>query len=84
MKETEEIEVINSLLRRSKTLAFDDFEELQRLQDDMDRACEDGLIGENVKFQMILVFLERVERGEADEVAERLYGIKVDRPNRKD
>lgn len=82
MKETEEIQIINSLSQRAKTLAFDDFVGLQKLQDDMKNAHANGLIDMGVQYQLILIFLERIDRGECDEVAERLYGIKVDRPNR--
>lgn len=77
MIEKKEIEMINDLVGRARVVAFDDFEGLAKLQRDMDSAFESGLIETGTKYHLIGVFLERVSRGEADEVCKRLYGIEV-------
>ena len=73
MKEELEIETINDLMHRGRTIAFDDFAGLTQLQADRDRAFDEGVIGEGVKWKLLFVMLERVFTGEADEVYEKHF-----------
>jgi hypothetical protein len=79
VNELNEIEAVDRLIKRARTLDFNDPKALTELQNERDRAVEQGLVDRSVSMKILLVLMERLQAGDGDEACEKMFGIRIKR-----